>query len=467
MKDVFYFFFNLFWGDLIVIPLPGGGSLGLSLLVILLVSTGIYFTIRTRFLPIRLFPEMLRLTMAKDSGKSKNSISGMQALIVSTATRVGMGNLVGVVAAVSAGGAGAVFWMWVTALVGSATAFVEATLAQIYKEKDPLYGGYRGGPAYFLHSLAQRRSKKPVKKSILAALFAVSGLICWFGISQVIGNSVSSALNNAFSIPPVYTAIALVIVSAAIVLRKHATVKVLDILVPIMAGAYFFITLFIIGKNITLLPSVFERIFQEAFGLRQMAAGGFGAVVMNGVKRGLFSNEAGSGSAPCAAAAADIDHPAKEGLLQALGVFIDTIVICSCTALIMLLVPQEITAGLTGMDLLQEAMRYHMGTFGVVFMAITLLLFSFSTFIGVLFYARGNVSYLCGDNWWSQTLYKLGALAMLFIGCMAAYTFVWDLGDFGIALMTVFNMFALFPLTKEALASLRDYESVMKQRKFK
>ncbi len=467
MKDVFYFFFNLFWGDLIVIPLPGGGSLGLSLLVILLVSTGIYFTIRTRFLPIRLFPEMLRLTMAKDSGKSKNSISGMQALIVSTATRVGMGNLVGVVAAVSAGGAGAVFWMWVTALVGSATAFVEATLAQIYKEKDPLYGGYRGGPAYFLHSLAQRRSKKPVKKSILAALFAVSGLICWFGISQVIGNSVSSALNNAFSIPPVYTAIALVIVSAAIVLRKHATVKVLDILVPIMAGAYFFITLFIIGKNITLLPSVFERIFLEAFGLRQMAAGGFGAVVMNGVKRGLFSNEAGSGSAPCAAAAADIDHPAKEGLLQALGVFIDTIVICSCTALIMLLVPQEITAGLTGMDLLQEAMRYHMGTFGVVFMAITLLLFSFSTFIGVLFYARGNVSYLCGDNWWSQTLYKLGALAMLFIGCMAAYTFVWDLGDFGIALMTVFNMFALFPLTKEALASLRDYESVMKQRKFK
>ncbi len=467
MKDLFYVFFNLLWGDLVVIPLPGGGTLGLSLLVIILVSSGIYFTVRTRFLPLRLFPEMLRLTMEKGTGSAKDGISGLQALIVSTATRVGMGNLVGVVAAVSAGGAGAVFWMWVTALVGSATAFVEATLAQIYKEKDPLYGGYRGGPAYFLHSLAQRRSKKPIKKSVLAVLFAISGLICWFGISQVIGNSVSSAMENAFHIPPLYTAIALVLLSAVIVLRKHATVKVLDIMVPIMAGAYFFITLFIIGKNIALVPGVFQRIFEEAFGLRQMAAGGFGAVVMNGVKRGLFSNEAGSGSAPCAAAAADIDHPAKEGLLQSLGVFIDTIVICSCTALIMLLVPQEITAGLTGMDLLQEAMRYHLGSFGVFFMAITLLLFSFSTFIGVLFYARGNVAYLCGDNWWSQTAYKIGALVMLFIGCMAAYTFVWDLGDFGIALMTVFNMFALFPLTKEALASMRDYEGIIKARKFK
>ncbi len=467
MKELFYFFYHIFWGDLIVLPLPNGGTLGLSLLVILLVCAGIYFTIRTRLLPVRLFPEMLRLTLKQEKGKAREGITGIQALIVSTATRVGMGNLVGVVAAVSAGGAGAVFWMWVTALVGSATAFVEATLSQIYKEKDPLYGGYRGGPAYFLHHLAQRRSRKPIRKSILAALFALSGLICWFGISQVIGNSVSSAMENAFQIPPVYTGIALVTISAVIVLRKHTTVKVLDILVPIMAGTYFFITLIIIGKNITLVPSVFQQIFAEAFGLRQAVAGGFGAVIMNGIKRGLFSNEAGSGSAPCAAAAADIDHPAKEGLLQALGVFIDTLLICSCTAFLMLLVPQELTAGLTGMDLLQEAMRYHLGSFGVVFMAITLLLFSFSTFIGVLYYARGNVAYLCGDNWWSQTAYKIGALIMLFVGCMAAYTFVWDLGDFGIALMTVFNMLALFPLTREALDSLKDYEAQIGRRKFK
>lgn len=466
MKDLFYFLFNLLWGDLIVIPLPGGETLGLSLLVIVLVTTGIYFTLRTRFLPVRLFPEMLRISMEKDTAASRHGISGIQALVVSTATRVGMGNLVGVVAAVSAGGAGAVFWMWVTAIVGSATAFVEATLAQLYKQKDPLYGGYRGGPAYFLHALAGKRSRKPIRKSVLAVLFAISGLICWFGISQVIGNSVSSAMENAFEIPPIATAVALTAISGIIVLRKNATVKVLDVIVPIMAGTYFCITLFIIVKNFSLLPSVFARIFEEAFGLRQVAAGGMGAVIMNGVKRGLFSNEAGSGSAPCAAAAADIDHPAKEGLLQSLGVFLDTIVICSCTAMIMLLVPQSVTQGLTGMDLFQAAMRYHLGSFGVIFMAITLLLFSFSTFIGILFYARGNVAYLCGDNWWSQTLYKIGALVMLFIGCLAAYTFVWDLGDFGIALMTIFNMFALFPLTREALASLRDYESRIKARKY-
>ena len=186
---------------------------------------------------------------------------------------------------------------------------------------------------------------------------------------------------------------------------------------------------------------------------------------MNGVKRGLFSNEAGSGSAPCAAAAADIDHPAKEGLLQAFGVFLDTIVICSCSAMIMLLAPAESIDGLVGMDLLQAAMEYHLGRFGVVFIALTLLLFSFSTFIGVLFYARSNVAYLCGDNWASQTAYKVLALVMLFIGCLAAYTFVWDLGDVGIALMTIFNMIVLFPMSKEALASLRDYEATVKQRK--
>ena len=186
--------------------------------------------------------------------------------------------------------------------------------------------------------------------------------------------------------------------------------------------------------------------------------GGLGAVIMNGAKRGLFSNEAGSGSAPCAAAAADVSHPAKAGLLQALGVFIDTVVICSCSAMIMLLTPESLTAGLEGMDLLQEAMRYHLGEFGVVFIAVILWLFSFSTFLGVLFYARSNVAYLFGDNWLSQTLYKLVALAMLFIGGLAAYQFVWDLGDVGIGLMTIFNMIALIPLAPQALASLRDYE---------
>lgn len=457
--QLFQAVYNFLWGDLVRIPLPGGSYLGLSLLIIILIPAGIFCTIRTKFLPVRLFPEMIRVAAEKkiDSDK-KNSVSGLEALIVSTATRVGMGNLVGVVAAVSAGGAGALFWMWVTAIIGSSTAFVEATLAQIHRKDDPLYGGYRGGPAYYIHDFLHGKKKK----SVIAILFALSGLLCWCGISQVIGNSVSSALDNAFHIPPLATAVILCVIAAVIVLRRNVTVKVLDVVVPVMAGFYFFLTVFVIINNFTALPGVFARIFQEAFGLRQIAAGGFGTVLMNGVKRGLFSNEAGSGSAPCAAATADVDHPVKAGLLQALGVFIDTIVICSCTAFVMLLAPQEVTEGLAGMDLLQAAMRYHFGEAGVIFIAVTLWLFCFSTFLGVLFYARSNVSYVFGDKWAPQTVYKIVALVNLFIGCLAAYTFVWDLGDVGIGLMTVFNMIALIPLSKEAIAALKDYEEKKK-----
>ena len=457
--QLFQAVYNFLWGDLVRIPLPGGSYLGLSLLIIILIPAGIFCTIRTKFLPVRLFPEMIRVAAEKkiDSDK-KNSVSGLEALIVSTATRVGMGNLVGVVAAVSAGGAGALFWMWVTAIIGSSTAFVEATLAQIHRKDDPLYGGYRGGPAYYIHDFLHGKKKK----SVIASLFALSGLLCWCGISQVIGNSVSSALDNAFHIPPLATAIILCVMAAVIVLRRNVTVKVLDVVVPVMAGFYFFLTVFVIINNFTALPGVFVRIFQEAFGLRQIAAGGFGTVLMNGVKRGLFSNEAGSGSAPCAAATADVDHPVKAGLLQALGVFIDTIVICSCTAFVMLLAPQEVTEGLGGMDLLQAAMRYHFGEAGVIFIAMTLWLFCFSTFLGVLFYARSNVSYVFGDKWAPQTVYKIVALVNLFIGCLAAYTFVWDLGDVGIGLMTIFNMIALIPLSKEAIAALKDYEEKKK-----
>ena len=457
LVNIFNTVFFILWGDLVTIPLPGGSSLGLSLLVLILIPSGIYFTIRTRFLPFRLFPEMLKITVENKSVSQKDAISGVQALIVSTATRVGMGNLVGVVSAISAGGPGAVFWMWITALLGSSTAFAEGTLAQLYKEKDPLYGGYRGGPAYYIHRFFIREGSKR-KRSVIASLFALSGLLCWCGISQVIGNSVSSAFKNAFQIPPLYTTIVLVAITAVIVLRKNATIKVLDVVVPIMASCYFLITIFIIIKNAALLPSVLQQIFTEAFGLRQVVAGGFGAVIMNGAKRGLFSNEAGSGSAPCAAAAADISHPAKEGLLQAFGVFIDTIVICSCSAMIMLLAPAELTNGLEGMDLLQTSMQYHLGGWGVIFIAAILWLFSFSTFIGILFYARSNVAYLFGDNWLSQTLYKILDLIMLFIGGLAAYTFVWDLGDVGIGLMTIFNMMALIPLAPQAVNSLKDYE---------
>ena len=446
--------YRLLWGDLFTIPL--GGGIGISFMVVLLFTAGIWFTCRTRLLPVRLFRDMIAAVCEKKQGR--DGLSSFQTLVISTATRVGMGNLVGVVAAVSAGGAGAVFWMWFTAILGASTSFIESTLAQKYRQPDPLYGGWRGGPAYYLHVLAERRRGKKLKRSVVAALFAASGLICWCGISQVISNSVSSAFENAFHIPPLTTTLVLTAIAAVIVLRKNATVKSLDVMVPIMAVCYFVITVGIVLFNLPKLPAVFGRIFTEAFGLRQAVAGGFGAVLMNGVKRGLFSNEAGSGSAPCAAAAAECDDPVKMGFVQALGVLIDTVVICSCTAFLMLLVPQEITEGLAGMDLLQTALQYHLGGFGVVFIAATLALFSFSTFLGVLYYARGNVAYLCGDNWWSQTVYKLIALVMLVIGGMQAYTVVWDLGDVGIGLMTIFNMIALVPMAKEALAALNDYE---------
>ena len=454
--------YNFLWGDLFSIPLPGGASIGISLLVLLLIPAGIFFTIRTKFLPIRCFPEMLRLSVEKKSSEKSDAISGLQALIVSTACRVGMGNIVGVVAAVSAGGPGAVFWMWVTALIGSSTAYIEATLAQLHKEKDPLYGGYRGGPAYYIHNFFTKGKAK--RYSVMAVLFALSGLLCWCGVSQVISNSVTSAFYNAFHIPPIVSTIILVALAAVIVLRKNTTVKVLDIIVPIMAALYFIIALFVIFTNLELLPDVFSRIFAEAFGLRQVAAGGFGAALMNGVKRGLFSNEAGSGSAPCAAAAAEVSHPAKSGLLQAFGVFIDTIVICSCTAMIMLLTPADLLSGLEGMGLLQTAMNYHFGYSGVVFIAITLWLFCFSTFLGILYYARSNVAYLFGDNWKSQTAYKILALVMLFIGGLAAYTFVWDLGDIGVGLMTVFNMIAILPMSGQAVKCLEEYMKLRKNK---
>ena len=446
---------NLLWGDLFSITLPNGTTIGISLLVLILIPSGIYFTIRTKFLPITMFKEMLRLSIEKKQGNDEGAISGLQALIVSTATRVGTGNMVGVVAAVSVGGAGAVFWMWITALIGSSTAFIEATLSQLYKEKDPLYGGYRGGPFYYMNHFFTKGKRR---RCIIGVLFALSALVCFSGVSQVISNSVSTSFENAFSIPPIVSTVVLVSLAAIVVLRKNATVKVLDVMVPIMAIFYFGIAILTILMNINLLPSVLTRIVEEAFGIRQIVAGGFGAVLMNGVKRGLFSNEAGSGSAPCAAAAADVSHPAKAGLFQAFGVLIDTIVICTCTAMIMLMAPQEMISGLEGMTLLQTAMNYHFGYIGVVFTAITLWLFSFSTFVGVLFYARSCVAYLFGDSWLSQNLYKVFALVMLFVGGLASNEFVWSLGDLGIGIMTIFNLLVILPMSKEALKSLKEYK---------
>ena len=304
--DLIEAFYRLLWGDLFTLPVAGG--IGISFMVVLLFAAGIGFTLRTRLLPVRLFRDMIGAVCEKK--QAAGGLSSFQTLVISTATRVGMGNLVGVVAAVSAGGAGAVFWMWVTALLGASTSFVESTLAQKYRVPDPLYGGWRGGPAYYLHVLAERKRGKKLRRSVCAALFAVSGLICWCGISQVISNSVSSAFENAFHVPPLATTVVLTLLAALIVLRKNATVKSLDFIVPVMAVCYFVITVGIVVLNFRQLPAVLARIFAEAFGLRQVAAGGFGAVLMNGVKRGLFSNEAGS---PLRRCRCGVRRPGKDG----------------------------------------------------------------------------------------------------------------------------------------------------------
>ena len=454
--------YRLLWGDLLTLHL-GNVTLSLSFMVILLLTAGVFFTLRTRLLPVRLFRDMLAAVCEKnDKG---NGLSSFQTLVVSTATRVGMGNLVGVVAALSVGGAGAVFWMWVTALLGASTSFVESTLAQKYKQPDHLYGGWRGGPAYYLHTLAERKRGRKLRRSVVAGLFAVSGLICWCGISQVVSNSVSEAFQNAFSIPPLVTTLVLTALAAVIVLRKEATVKSLDVIVPIMAGCYFVMTLWIILTHLPQLPGVFVRIFSEALGLRQAVGGGFGAVVMNGIKRGLFSNEAGSGSAPCAAAAAECDDPVKMGLVQALGVLIDTIVICTLTSLVVLCSGAADgnygNAAAAGVPTAVAGFATVFGDkAGSLILAVGLLLFATSTILGWALYGTRCAEFLFGSK--IIRPYQIIFCLVVVAGAVADLTLVWDISDTLNGLMSIPNLIALLLLspvvikvTKEHFAGLR------------
>ncbi|BBA52065.1 putative Na+/alanine symporter [Fusobacterium varium] len=419
-----------------------------NLLVAILVISGIIFTIRTRGVQFRLFGHMISLITEKTK-KNREGISSFQAFCISTASRVGVGNLAGVVAAVSVGGPGSVFWMWIVALLSSATAFVESTIALIYREKDP-QGGYRGGAPYFL--------TKGLNKKWLGVLFVIFALICWAGVFQIISNSVTESFNTAFGINTRTTSIVIVILAAAVLFgRRDKIVKVLDKMVPAMAAIYLVVVIFIIIKNITILPAVIQDIFEHAFGIRQFLGGTFGSVIMQGVKRGLFSNEAGSGSAPCAAAAADIDHPVKQGLVQALGVFVDTVLICSATAFVILLSRGDIPEGLGGMTLLQESFRYQVGNWGVIFTAVILFLFSFSTILGVSFYAKPNLAFLCNKPW-LQEAFKIFTLIMLFVGGVRQNFLVWNLADLGLGLMTIVNLMGVYPLTYKAVESLKEYE---------
>ena len=438
-----------------IVDFVNGIIWGKNIIVVMLVGTGIFFTLSMKFMQIRLLKDMAGL-LIRNTKDSESGISSFQAFCVSTATRVGAGNLVGVVAALSVGGAGSVFWMWIVAIFGAATAFVEATLALLFREKDKR-GDYVGGAAYYI--------QKGLNKRWLGVIFVVFAMICWGGVLQVISNSVTESFHVAFGIDAKIMSGILAVLAAGVIFgRKDKIVRVLEKMVPFMAFAYLILIAFILVKNITLIPDVFKRIFEEAFGIRQAIGGSFGAVVMEGVKRGLFSNEAGTGSAPSAAAAAEVDHPAKQGLIQALGVYVDTLIICTATAFVVLVTNEKITAGLGGMTLLQEAFRYHVGNWGVVFIAFVLFLFAFSTALGITYYAKPNLIFIA-DKDWLQTAFKIFACCMLFYGGMKQAFLVWALADLGLGLMAIVNISAIIPLRKYAFDSLKDYEKKLKEDK--
>ena len=432
-----------------------------SLLLFLLVGTGVFFTIRLRGVQLRRFGEGFHRVFGNFTLRGKKAddqgMSSFQALATAIAAQVGTGNIVGCATALVSGGPGALFWVWVSAFFGMATIYAEAVLAQRYRTT--VNGKVTGGPAYYI-----RAAFKGTFGKVLAGVFSVLIILALgFMGNMVQSNSIGDAFHNAFGMSHLAVGIVVAVIAAFIFLGGVQRIAaVTEKIVPIMAAFYIVGCVVILVMNYKTLPNAFTQIFVLAFNPQAMAGGVAGVTVQQamrfGVARGLFSNEAGSGSAPCAAAAADESDPVKVGLVQALGVFIDTIVICSCTAMIMLLVPEELTTGLAGMDLLQKVMSYYMGEFGVVFIAVTLALFSFSTFLGILFYARSNVAYLFGNCWCYQTLYKIFALIMLFVGGLQAYTVVWDLGDVGVGLMTVFNLIVLFPLSGEALRALKEYE---------
>ena len=427
-----------------------------------LVGCGIWFTIRTRFVQFRMIGEMLRLLTdsavdtvsdqleeVSKSKKKKKHISSFQAFAVSVATRVGTGNLAGVASAIVIGGPGAVFWMWVIALVGSATAFVESTLAQLFKlhHKD----SFIGGPAYYI--------QRGLHKRWMAVLFAVL-MTLQFGLTNnsIQSNTICGAMHEAFGWSPIWVGVALATVSLLIVFGGiHRIAKVSSVLVPVMAVGYLLVALVVIVMNIGAIPHVLKLIVTSAFGIEQVAGGGIGAAIMSGVRRGLFSNEAGEGSAPNVAATASTSHPVKQGLIQALGVFTDTLLVCSCTAFIILISGLYQVPELNGIALTQSALQSEIGSVGPLFIALAILLFAFSSIIGNYYYGEANIRFITQSNT-VMTIYRLfSAGVMIMFGAWASFELVWNLVDLAMAFLTACNLVAIFLLGKWAFRLLDDY----------
>ncbi|MEG1312252.1 MAG: alanine/glycine:cation symporter family protein [Romboutsia sp.] len=420
------------------------------ILIAMLIVLGVYFTIKTNFVQFRYFKEMFRLLGDGTSkeNKKEGSVSSFQAFCISTASRVGTGNIAGIAFAVVAGGPGSVFWMWLIALIGSASSFIESTLAQIFKVKDG--NSFRGGPAYYM--------EQGLNKKWMGVVFSVLITICFgFVFNAVQANTVSLAFSSAFGVSKLTMGIILAGLTAIVIFGGVQRIaKVSEVIVPIFAGMYIIVSLFVVITNISEMPNILKMIFESAFGFREMAVGTVGGMILTGVKRGLFSNEAGMGSAPNAAATADVSHPVKQGLIQTLGVFTDTIVICSCTAFIILLYPEYSTSGHTGIELTQAALSSHIGDIGSVFIAVCIFLFAFSSIVGNYYYGQSNIEFMSGNKL-SLNIFRVSVVGMVLFGSLAKVDIVWNLADVFMGLMAIINLVAISLLGKYAFIALADY----------
>lgn len=420
------------------------------ILLVLLLCCALWFSLKTKFVQIRMFGEMVRL-LGESAGKPENGekhISSFQAFAISIASRVGTGNLAGVATAIAVGGPGAVFWMWLMALLGAASSFVESTLAQLYKThgKD----SYVGGPAYYM--------RKGLKQPWMGTLFAVLITITFgFAFNSVQSNTICAAFEHAFGWE--HTVVGIVITVSTILIifgGVQRIARVSSILVPVMALGYVLLALFIVALNITEVPAVIRLIVSHAFGWEQALGGGMGVALMQGIKRGLFSNEAGMGSAPNVAATAHVTHPVKQGLIQALGVFTDTLLICTCTAFIILFSGVSINGETNGVQLTQLALTHEIGQWGNVFVAVALFFFAFSSILGNYYYGEANIRYFSRSKW-VLVVYRLLVGGMVMFGAVASLEVAWGLADITMGLMALFNLIAISLLGKYAFRLLDDY----------
>lgn len=436
-------------------------------IIIALIGSGVIYTLRTKFVQITLLGEMIKLIFGSAGQKTTGKeISGFQAFCVSTASRVGVGNIAGVAIAIVTGGPGAVFWMWLIAFIGCATGFVESTLAQIYKipRSD---GAFFGGPAYYM--------KNALNMSGLAKLFAIliSVTFGWIYVS-VQANTIVGAVETAFGINHAITAVVIALLTALVIFGGVTRIaKFAEMLVPSMAGLYLLSAIVIIIMNFDKVPAMFALIIHDAFSPQAAVGGGFGAVFMTGVRRGLFSNEAGEGSVPNAAATASGKHPVRQGLIQSFGVYVDTWLVCSATAFSVLLTGEYVIGGdLTGVALVQMSLANVYGTYAPHILAVLVLMFAFSSIIGNYFYGEVNIAFFEGDESGflpssvarhAMNFFRIGVVAMVLIGSFADLALVWDAADLFMGFLCITNLYAVARLCKYVFIVLDDYVAQKKR----